>query len=174
MAQLMDDLLELAQVVRAEIKPEAVNLSLAARSVIGRLRSQQPDRPAEVVVRDEMWVTGDLSLLRSLLDNLLSNAWRFTEAKEAARIEFGADETGGETVYCVRDNGAGFDMRYVHKLFHPFQQLHSTQEFAGTGIGLATAQRIVARHGGRIWAEGAPGEGAAFYFTLPDGARPIE
>jgi light-regulated signal transduction histidine kinase (bacteriophytochrome) len=113
-----------------------------------------------------MTCSGDPRLIRILLDNLLGNAWKFTGKTPHARIEIGSSAAGGATTYFVRDNGAGFDMSYADKLFGPFQRLHSLNEFPGTGIGLATAQRILQRHGGRIWGEGKPGEGAVFYFTL--------
>jgi PAS domain S-box-containing protein len=177
MGALIDALLELSQVHRTEPRPEPVDLARMARSVAAQLREANPERDVTVVIPDLPAAVGDPQLLRALLENLLGNAWKFTGKREGARIEIGAlpDEgAGGAPVYFVRDNGAGFDMAHAHKLFSPFQRLHPASQFAGSGIGLATVARIVQRHGGRIWAEGAVGEGATFYFTLPQatGTRP--
>ncbi len=166
MGLLIDALLGLSRVTRATFRREPVDLSKLAEAVINQLRAAQPDRSVDFAAEAEVTAAGDAPLLRALLDNLLGNAWKFTSAKPSGRITFGAEEKAGETVYFVADNGAGFDMVYAEKLFAPFQRLHSDREFAGTGIGLATAQRIVHRHGGRIWAEGAVGHGATFRFTL--------
>jgi light-regulated signal transduction histidine kinase (bacteriophytochrome) len=166
MGDLIDALLSLSRVARAELRREKVNLSGIAESVIKQLRASQPDRVVEFVNQENVVAIGDAPLLRAVLENLLGNAWKFTSAGPSACITFGAEKTDRVPVYHVRDNGAGFDMAYAKKLFAPFQRLHSEAEFAGTGIGLATVQRIVHRHGGRIWAEGNVGQGATFRFTL--------
>ena len=170
MAALIDDLLELSRISRAELRLSPVDLSTLAREVAGTLRESHPDRRVAVEVADGVAGRGDPRLLRVLLDNLLGNAWKFTRDRPEARIEFGAARENGTTAFFVRDNGAGFDMAYAGKLFGAFQRLHSAREFEGTGIGLATVARIVRRHGGRVWAEGAVGEGATFRFTLGEGA----
>ncbi|HUB07205.1 MAG TPA: response regulator [Myxococcales bacterium] len=168
MGELIDDLLALSRVSRSELRREPVKLSDVARSVMEELRRKEPERSATVELQDGLLVEADLRLVRILLENLLGNAWKFTAKKASPRIELGARvEFPGEPHFFVRDNGAGFDMAYAGKLFSPFQRLHSDKEFPGTGIGLATVQRIVDRHGGRVWAEGAVGRGAAIFFTLP-------
>ena len=170
MGLLIDELLQLSRLTRVPMDQQAVDLGAIATEVVGELGRAEPVRQVEVRVGDELTVRGDRTLLRAVVQNLVGNAWKFTARKEAARIEFGADKKPGQglqsPVYYVRDNGAGFDMAYAGKLFSPFQRLHAESEFPGTGIGLATAQRIVRRHGGDIWAEGKVGEGATFYFTL--------
>jgi len=167
MGELIDNLLQLSRVTRAEMIREAVDLSALADSIVDDLRRADPERPVEVVIQPGLHVEGDAKLLRIALVNLLSNAWKFTGRQPAARIELGTVTSDGEAAYYVRDNGAGFDMAYVSKLFGAFQRLHAASEFPGTGVGLAIVQRIVHRHGGRVWAEGAVGRGATFYFTLP-------
>jgi light-regulated signal transduction histidine kinase (bacteriophytochrome) len=169
MGELIDDLLNLAHVTRGELRREPVNLSELARSVLGRLRESQPERAVEVVVQDGLTARADSRLLDIALTNLLGNAWKFTGKRASARIEFAAKAGEHPPIYFVRDNGAGFDAAYAGKLFGVFQRLHAAHEFEGTGIGLATVQRIVGRHGGRIWAEGAVDRGATFYFTLGEG-----
>ncbi len=169
MAQLIDDLLQLAGVTRAEMRYETVDLSALARDVVGELRQVEPGRGVEVLVADGLAGEGDPRLLRVAIANLLGNAWKFTRPREAARIEFGATTQEGTTTYFVRDNGVGFDMTYADKLFGAFQRLHSGAEFEGTGIGLATVRRVIARHGGRTWAAGGVGSGATFSFTLAHG-----
>lgn len=166
MGLLIDDLLRLSRVTRAEMYHESVNMSDLAEEVIASLRASQPERSVEVSIQPKVKAHGDRGLLRIILENLLSNAWKFTGKKPLGRIEFGVTEESGEKVYYVRDNGAGFDMAYADKLFTPFQRLHDALDFPGTGIGLAIVQRIVHRHGGRAWAEGKVDEGATFYFTL--------
>jgi light-regulated signal transduction histidine kinase (bacteriophytochrome) len=166
MAQLIDDVLELARVTRSEMRREAVNLSAKARVVVDDLQKTDAVRRVKVHIEDGLQTHGDKRLLKILLINLLGNSWKFTAKREAAEITFGQEQRDGETVYFVRDNGAGFDMAYANKLFGAFQRLHSSSEFEGTGIGLATVQRIVHRHGGRVWAEGKVNQGATFYFTL--------
>src|SRR5579864_5984670 len=166
MAALIDGLLSLSRVTRSELRREVVDLAEIARSVFAQLRRASPDRAVETVVADDLAAEGDARLLRGLLENLLGNAWKFTRRRAMARIEVGVVRESGERVYFVRDDGAGFDMTYADKLFGAFQRLHSPTEFEGTGIGLATVQRIVHRHGGRIWAESAVDRGATFSFTL--------
>ncbi len=168
MNALIQDMLELARASRGELRREGVDLTAAAKVVARDLAGQAPDHHVELVIADGITARGDGSLLRAVLENLLGNAFKFTSRAASPRIEFGAhdDGTSGERVYFVRDNGAGFDMQYADKLFTPFQRLHSTTDFPGTGVGLATVQRIVRRHGGRVWAESRPGEGATFSFTL--------
>jgi DNA-binding response OmpR family regulator len=166
MGQLIDDLLTLSRVIRQEIKAEDADLAALAREALERCRKADPDRRVELVAPASLPVRGDPGLLRAALENLVGNAWKFTGKTAAARIEIGQSEREGRWVYFVRDNGAGFDMTFADKLFGPFQRLHSQEEFPGTGIGLATVQRIVQRHGGQIWGEGQVGEGATFFFTL--------
>jgi len=166
MATLIDDLLKLSRITRSELKREDIDLSALANEVIEELRKQEPDRIVQCTIEPGVIVWGDHRLLRIVLDNLLGNAWKFTSKRPDARIEFGRQMQNGEPVYFVRDNGAGFDMAYAEKLFGAFQRLHDASEFPGTGIGLATVQRIIHKHGGRIWAEGAVEQGATFYFTL--------
>ncbi|HYC00310.1 MAG TPA: PAS domain S-box protein [Candidatus Limnocylindrales bacterium] len=166
MGQLIQDLLALARVTRSSMRRGPVDLATLARGVAAELRQGQPDRDVEFIIPDQVRAEGDASLLRIVMENLIGNAWKYTSKHASARIEFGIDDTGGERAYFVRDDGAGFDMRYADKLFGAFQRLHAVAEFEGTGIGLATVQRIVQRHGGRVWATGAPEKGATFYFTL--------
>jgi PAS domain S-box-containing protein len=173
MAELIDDMLSLARVSRAELKREVVDLSVFARAIADDLRRAEPARQVEVVIADGLVTEGDARLLRAVLENLLGNAWKFSRQRPSARIEFGEQSGGdGGRAYYVRDDGAGFDMAYVGKLFGVFQRLHGMSEFEGTGVGLATVQRIVHRHGGRVWAEGAVDRGATFYFTLPSDKGP--
>ncbi len=167
MSQLIDAMLDLARLSRVELRREKVDLSAIARAVATELRRTQPERQVEFHITPGLRTAADPRLLRVLLENLLGNAWKFTSKKPHATIEFGATEAGGERAYFVRDNGAGFDMAYAGKLYGVFQRLHSSAEFEGTGIGLATVHRIVHRHRGRTWAEGAVGHGATFHFTLP-------
>ena len=166
MGHLIDALLSLSRVSRAALERVPVDLSALARTVVAQLGSAAPDRRVEVVIQDQLAASGDPTLLRALLDNLLGNAWKFTAKRDTAHIEFGRAEHQGAPALFVRDDGAGFNMEHAGRLFAPFQRLHSAEEFAGTGIGLATVQRIVRRHGGTIWAEGAVGRGATFFFTL--------
>ncbi|MEO8356217.1 MAG: PAS domain S-box protein [Chloroflexota bacterium] len=167
MAQLIDDLLDLARVTRAPLIPEPTSLSTVAQHVIRDLQQANPDRIVEFSILPNIVANSDPRLMKVVLENLLSNAWKFTSKQEFARIEFGAsDPTGNGHVFYVRDNGAGFDMAYVNKLFGAFQRLHTGSEFPGIGIGLAIVQRIINRHGGRVWAEGTVDQGATFYFTL--------
>ncbi|MBI4240548.1 MAG: response regulator [Candidatus Rokubacteria bacterium] len=169
MGQLIDGLLNLSRVTRAEIRSESIDLSSIAGEITAELRQHESDRKVECVIAENAVTEGDPTLLRLVLQNLLGNAWKFTGKQQRARIEFGITEESGEKVYFVRDNGAGFDMSYADKLFGAFQRLHGEQEFPGIGIGLATVQRIVDRHGGRVWGIGAAGQGATIYFTLGNG-----
>ncbi len=166
MGQLIDGLLQLAQVTRDELSRAPVDLSRLAVEVVADLRAGDPDRVVAVQIDPDVWVQGDRRTLALVLQNLIGNAWKFTRRADGASIAFSATEQDGERVFVVSDNGAGFDMTYAGKLFGAFQRLHPAAEFEGTGIGLATVQRIVLRHGGRIWAEGTPGAGAKFSFTL--------
>ncbi|MEX0960439.1 MAG: PAS domain S-box protein [Burkholderiales bacterium] len=166
MGNLIDDLLALSRVARQEMQRQSVDLSALATGILAELADAHPDRNVETAIQSGLSVEGDPGLLRILLQNLLDNAWKFTQKQKQATIRFDVSEAGGEWIYCVRDNGAGFDMTYSGKLFGVFQRLHPEREFAGSGVGLATAQRIVRRHGGRIWAESEVGKGASFYFTL--------
>lgn len=166
MAQLIDDLLNLSRVTRAQMRLAPVDLSALAQRIAAELRHSAPDRAVEFVIAPGLVVQGDPGLLHVALENLLANAWKFTAPRARARIEVGVTVHAGRPAYFVRDDGVGFDMRYADKLFGAFQRLHAAEEFPGTGIGLATVQRIVHRHGGRVWAEGAVDRGATFYFTL--------
>ena len=166
MSQMIDDLLKLSQVVRSEMNLNNVNLTELAQEVVMELKRAEPQRNVEFIAFPRLIVRGDNRLLRTVLENLLSNAWKFTSKVPEARIEFSTTERDGKKVYFVSDNGAGFDMTYASKLFLPFQRLHKESEFPGTGIGLASVQRVIRRHGGEIWAEGEVGKGAIFYFTL--------
>ncbi len=168
MGELIDDLLALSRITRASIQRKPVALGGLAREILEQLRASEPARCVETVVASPLDVVGDRGLLRVALSNLLGNAWKFTRDREPARIELGAQERDGERVFYVRDNGAGFDMAYADQLFRPFSRLHAAHEFSGTGIGLATVQRALARLGGRVWAESAVGEGATFYFTVAE------
>ncbi|HTL67437.1 MAG TPA: PAS domain-containing protein [Lacunisphaera sp.] len=167
MGELIDALLKLSRAVRAEMRCVTLDVSALARNTLEELQRAEPGRQVECVVAPGLRATADRPLLHLVLENLLGNAWKFTANCPAARIEFGGREAGGEHVLFVRDNGAGFDPAYAAKLFAPFQRLHTQDEFPGQGIGLATVQRIIRRHGGRVWAEGAVNSGATFYFTLP-------
>lgn len=167
MGELIDDMLGLARVSRREIAWAEVDLSALARETLEDLRRREPERVVEADIQGGIRARGDKGLLRILLENLLGNAWKFTSKAASARIGFRMEpDPGGNPVYLVRDNGAGFDMAYAEKLFRVFQRLHLARDFPGTGVGLATVDRVVKRHGGRVWAEGKPGAGATFYFTL--------
>jgi light-regulated signal transduction histidine kinase (bacteriophytochrome) len=166
MSQLIDDVLYLARVTPAEMREQEVDLSALVALLLDRLAETEPGRRIETRIRPGVAVTGDGQLLRIAVENLLENAWKFTGRTPAPRIEFGVTSVGGESTYFIRDNGAGFDMAYADRLFGPFQRLHLASEFPGTGVGLATVQRVIHRHGGRVWAEGMPGQGATFHFTI--------
>jgi light-regulated signal transduction histidine kinase (bacteriophytochrome) len=166
MGQLIDDLLNLSRVSRGEMSRELVDVSKMAHEVADELRATAPERDAEFVVADGLVAQTDPRLLRIVLTNLFGNAWKFTAKQPHGRIEFGSTGENGNTEYFMRDNGAGFDQAYAGKLFGAFQRLHAAKDFAGTGIGLATVQRIIQRQGGRVWAEGKVEQGATFHFTL--------
>jgi PAS domain S-box-containing protein len=172
MAHLIDDLLGLSRLCRGELLREDVDLTRIARGIAERLRVSDPQRQVEIVVEEGLKVYGDAGLLTTVMENLLGNAWKFTSRQPHAHIEVGLISKDGQARYFVRDDGAGFDMAYAGKLFGAFQRLHAAAEFPGTGIGLATVQRIVRRHGGRIWAEAEPARGATFFFTFGSGDPP--
>jgi signal transduction histidine kinase len=175
MGLLIDDMLKLSRVTRKEMRREQVNLSALAAETEALLREQHPGRTVACDIQPGLSASGDGSLLRIVLENLFSNAWKYTGRQPGAQIFFGTADTYDQVqghartvrTYCVRDNGVGFDMAHADKLFGAFQRLHPDSEFPGTGIGLATVQRIVHRHGGRVWASSSPGRGATFFFTLP-------
>ncbi|WP_455222127.1 PAS domain S-box protein [Kaarinaea lacus] len=166
MSQLIDDILGLARISRAEFKEETVDLSGMAQTILDNLRQIHPQRNVQVDISPDIQCRGDSQLLRTAMENLLGNAWKYTGKRTDAHIQFGFMNQNGKKVYYVRDNGAGFDMQYIHKLFTPFGRLHSYDDFEGAGIGLASAQSAIQRHSGKIWAESSPGKGATFYFTL--------
>lgn len=166
MASLIDDMLKLARITRSEPAEDDVNLSSLAEEVVNQLKAQEPERNAVIEISPGLNIRGDRFLLRAMLENLLGNAWKFTSKCPVSRIEFGVTNDNPDPVFFVRDNGAGFDMRYSDKLFGVFQRLHGERDYPGTGVGLATVQRIVRKHGGRIWAESSVGHGATFFFLL--------
>src|SRR5262245_46358550 len=167
MNDLIDALLELSRISRTPLGRHTVDLTAVALAVVDELRRRDVTRKLGATVAPGLVAEADGRLVRILFDNLLGNAWKFTAKTTQPHVHVGVQRRDGETVVFVRDNGAGFDMTYVDRLFTPFQRLHSDREYAGTGIGLATVKRIVERHGGRIWADSTPGRGATFYFTLP-------
>jgi PAS domain S-box-containing protein len=172
MGDLLDGLLVLAHVAGRDMAVQDVDLGEMAGEVLEGLQRRDPDRSVRIVIEKHLIVRGDKRLMAVLLENLLANAWKFTGKTADARITIGMKSRAkGETVFFVSDNGAGFDMAHATRLFAPFERLHTSAEFPGTGIGLATVQRVVLRHGGRIWAEARPNEGSTFYFSLPGGAR---
>ncbi len=166
MGERVDSLLEISRLTRRKLHREPVNLGFIAQGIADDLRKSHPESNAEFVIAEGLCADVDEQLMRITIENLLDNAWKFTRDQSHPRIEFGAVEEEGETVYFVKDNGVGFDETYAENLFGPFQRLHTSEEFEGTGLGLSTVQRIVHRHGGRVWAEGEMGKGATFYFTL--------
>ena len=166
MAHLIDDLLILSRVTRAALRRAHVDLTDLARRILLDLREAAPEREVEARVADELVVNADPGLVRVALENLLENAWKFTSRRPTATIVVGSEARGGETVFFVHDNGAGFDMADAEKIFTPFHRLHSDPQFQGNGIGLATVARAVHRHGGRVWAESRPDQGATFFFTV--------
>jgi PAS domain S-box-containing protein len=166
MGLLIDDLIKLSRVTRADMRLQDVDLTALALQVVQDLQGRDPERPADFAIAEGLAAHGDARLLQIVLENLLGNAWKFTAGRAPTRIEFGRGESDGEEVFYLRDNGAGFDMAYVDQLFRVFQRLHDSESFPGTGIGLATVQRIIRKHGGRVWATGEAGKGAIFYFTL--------
>lgn len=166
LAKLIDDILELSRMIRYEMVRTKVDLSVVAQEIANDLVKGEPDRQAEICIEDGLFADGDPHLLKILLQNLLENAWKYSRKQTTTRVEFGRTNGDGRSIFFVRDNGAGFDMAYAHKLFQPFQRLHDMAEYPGTGIGLATVQRIISRHGGRVWVEAEIGKGATFSFTL--------
>ena len=166
MSAMIDDLLDLSRSTSAPLESKQTDLSLLATSVLERLAMEQPERKVETIVARKCLVNADPGLMQVVVQNLLRNAWKFTGRTDHARIEFGCLQQGNGSVFFVRDNGAGFNQRFAEKLFKPFQRLHATSDFPGTGIGLATVERIIRRHGGEVWAEGEVDQGATFYFTL--------
>jgi light-regulated signal transduction histidine kinase (bacteriophytochrome) len=167
MNELIDALLELSRMSRAALGRHKVDITALGYAVVDELRRRDVSRRLSATIAPDMVAQADGRLVRIMLDNLVGNAWKFTGKSENPHVELGVENHDGETVFFVRDNGAGFDMAYAERLFTPFQRLHSEREYAGTGIGLATVRRIVERHGGRIWADSKPGAGSTFYFTLP-------
>jgi signal transduction histidine kinase len=166
MNRLIEALLDFSRLARVEPRRETVNLSDLAHEVAQELRRAEPERRVDFRIAEDIAGTGDANLLRVVLDNLLGNAWKYTDMREVAVIEFNVDDSNGKPVYLVRDNGPGFDMADADQLFAPFQRLPGAGERRGFGIGLATVARIIERHGGKVWAEGVPDKGATFYFTL--------
>jgi PAS domain S-box-containing protein len=169
MGQLIDDLLLLSRVTRAEMHVAPVDISRLAEEVVNDLLRQNPDRCIEITIDEGLTANGDANLLRLALENLLGNAWKFTGKTENPSIHFGQQIRKDGKVFFIKDNGAGFDMKYVHQLFKAFQRLHSIEDFKGSGVGLATVQRVIQRHGGHIWAAATVGQGATFFFTLDTG-----
>jgi signal transduction histidine kinase len=172
MGDLLEDMLNLAKVSRADLRRAEIDLSKLAREIAETLRERSPDRTARFLISEPIQAQGDSGLMRIALDNLLSNAWKFTCNRSPAEIEIGLREVNGESACYVRDNGAGFDMAYANRLFQAIHRLRDVRDFPGTGIGLAIVHRIVTKHGGRIWVESEPGKGTTFYFTLPEPASP--
>jgi light-regulated signal transduction histidine kinase (bacteriophytochrome) len=171
MGRMIDELLQISRIARSEVRREQVDLSSLAHQIASELQSSEPDRLVHFEIADGLTASGDPELIRIALENLLSNAWKFTSQHEHATIEVGETKHDGHREFFVRDDGAGFDMEYAKQLFRPFQRLHRTEEFSGTGIGLASVKRIVARHGGHIRGQGQVEHGATFTFTLePDEA----
>jgi light-regulated signal transduction histidine kinase (bacteriophytochrome) len=167
MSELIEALLTLSRISRQELRPEALDISALARTTFEELRRQDPQREVSITIQPDLRARGDRRLVTALLAHVLGNAWKFTSHTQSARIEVGESKDSAGTTLFVRDNGAGFDMAYESKLFKPFQRLHSPAEFDGAGIGLASAARIIERHGGKIWAQAQPNTGAVFFFTLP-------
>lgn len=167
MGHLIDDLLRLSQISRAELRLENIDMTSLARNLLAACQSQDPEREVKVRVAAKLRLRGDGRLIQIALENLLANAWKFTGKKSNALIEVGAREEKGSTVFFIRDNGDGFSMAHVNQLFGVFQRLHSADDFPGTGIGLAIVNRIIQRHGGCLWAEATRGQGATFFFTVP-------
>ena len=166
MGELIDNMLILSRVTRHEIQHQTVDMGVIAKQIIDNLARRDANRQVKSIIHDELVVKGDAHLLKIMLDNLLENAWKYSSKTPEPKIVLGDLVQAGRVVYFVRDNGAGFDMTYVNKLFGAFQRLHRDEDFSGTGVGLATVKRIIHRHGGEVWAEGCMGEGAVFFFTL--------
>ena len=169
MGRLIDDLLKLSRVSSGELNKTTINLSIMAQEIADNLRHSNPDRDVNIIIAPDIYCRGDHGLMRVVMDNLFSNAWKYTQhLDKQTQIEFGQQQQNGATVFFIKDNGVGFDMSYANRLFNAFQRLHPHDEFEGSGIGLATVHRIIQRHGGKIWAEGEPDKGATFYFSLPE------
>jgi light-regulated signal transduction histidine kinase (bacteriophytochrome) len=166
MGVIIDDLLNLSRITRTDLLMQPTDLTKIARESIAHLQQQNPERKVEVLIKEGALVHGDPGLLRLVMDNLLSNSWKFSSKTLSARIEFGFNRTSETVIYFVKDNGVGFDMAFSNKLFGAFQRLHSAEDYKGTGVGLATSKRIIDRHNGRIWAESEIGKGTIFYFEL--------
>jgi signal transduction histidine kinase len=167
MSELIDDLLALSRIGRADLRREAIDLSEMVGQICEEIRQSEPERNVTFAVAPNLGAQADGGLMRVVFDNLIGNAWKFTGKVERAHIEVGVETHGDVAVFFVRDNGAGFDMAYADTLFAPFRRLHREKDFPGTGIGLATVYRVIDRHGGRVWAEGAVGRGATVFFTVP-------
>jgi signal transduction histidine kinase len=167
MESMIDDMLLLSRLTHDEMNPRSVDLTTLARAAVDELRAREPDRKVEFESNGALPAQGDEPLIRIALTNLLANSWKFTRDRKPAHISFGGETRDGKAVFFVKDDGVGFDMRYAQRLFGAFQRLHKPSEFEGSGVGLATVQRIVHRHGGRVWAESELGKGTTFYFTLP-------
>jgi signal transduction histidine kinase len=172
MSRLIDDLLSLSRATSTPLHRTAIDMSAMAQKIVDQLKAENPERKVEMELQEDAQVIADEGLMTLALENLIRNAWKYTSKREGGKIHFGFQKGGQETIYFIKDNGVGFDPQYVDRLFRPFQRLHSQSEFPGTGVGLATVQRIIARHGGRIWASGDVDRGAEFSFTLP--AAPSE
>jgi light-regulated signal transduction histidine kinase (bacteriophytochrome) len=169
MSRLIDDLLNLSHATSTPLRRRAVNLTEMAEKIVSELQAGEPERQAEIHLQENANVVADEGLMSLVLENLLRNAWKYTSKRQDAKIEFGYRNEGAEIVYFVSDNGVGFSPQFVDMLFRPFQRLHPKSEFPGTGVGLATVQRIIARHGGKVWARGEMNKGAEFAFTVPNG-----
>jgi len=167
MTELVEDLLALAHVSNAPIECSEVDLSQLCGEIVSNLRFTSPERKVTVDIEPGLRCSGDPSLMRAAMENLIGNAWKYSSRVLHPRITIGTVDVNGRAAFCVRDNGAGFDMKEAHRLFAPFERLHASTEFEGTGVGLAAVQRIMHRHGGRIWAQSEPGQGATFFFDLP-------
>jgi len=168
MSQMIDEILELSRITRCDLTLETVDMTAIANDILYRLKESEPRRNVQCTVKKGLLVQGDSHLLEMVLLNLLENAWKYTSKNSESMIEFGSNEVSGEHIYYVKDNGVGFDMKYQSSLFKPFSRLYTGKDFEGTGIGLATVQRIIQRHGGQVWASAEPGRGATFLFTLQE------
>jgi light-regulated signal transduction histidine kinase (bacteriophytochrome) len=168
MSTLINDMLRLSKISLHQMNIQNVNMSSIAESIVDDLKKSIPERNAEIEIQKELWVKGDTNLIQIVLTNLIANAWKYSSKIKKTVIRFGLIERNEGTVYFVSDNGAGFDMNKMNRLFKPFQRLHPENEFPGTGVGLSIVERIIRRHGGKIWAESKQGEGATFYFTIPE------
>lgn len=166
MKQLINDILSLSRVGRQEISKVNIDLSAIVRDFLEELKTNEPQRQSEFIIEDNLHANADPRLIHLALENLLRNAWKFTSTKKLARIEFGTTTKDDNPVYFISDNGVGFDTRYAQKIFEPFQRIHAQKQFEGTGVGLSIVQKVVWRHGGKVWAKGEVGKGATFFFTL--------